>query len=61
MFMPHSWGQRQGERRNLPAMSHSVSPRRTVYSSGAFLASSEIGTPLWATCTAVARCAGVMG
>ncbi|MNV72220.1 hypothetical protein D3C71_1652900 [compost metagenome] len=59
--MPHSSGQRQGRRRNMPEMPHSVSPRRTVYSSGAVAESSLNGTPCCATCWAVARCVDVIG
>ena len=42
-------------------MSHSVSPRLTVYESGALGASSDSGTPACATCCAVPRCCGVIG
>src|SRR6185369_14141899 len=61
MFMPHSSGQRQGLLRNSPEIAHKVSPRLTVYSSGALVASSESGTPAWATCSAVVRWPGVIG
>src|SRR4051794_9549845 len=60
MFMPHSSGQRQGLVRYIVEMAQSVSPFLTVYVSGALGASSERGTPAWATCWAVARCCGVM-
>ena len=61
MFMPQSSGQRQGLVRNMPEIAHSVSPRLTVYSSGALGASSDNGTPACATCSAVERCPGVIG
>ena len=46
MFMPHSSGQRQGDFRNSLEMSHSVSPRCTVWDSGALGASSDSGYAL---------------
>src|SRR6185369_9708370 len=59
--MPHSSGQRQGLLRNRPEIAHKVSPRLTVYSSGALVASSDSGTPAWATCSAVVRWPEVIG
>src|SRR3989344_1643647 len=60
-FMPHSSGQRQGDFRNRPEMPHRVSPRLTVWLSGALGESSDSGTPASATCWAVAFCLAVMG
>ena len=60
-FMPHSSGQRHGDLRYMLEMAHNVSPRFTVYESGALGASSESATPASATCCAVLRCWPVMG
>ena len=54
--MPQSSGQRHGLLRKMPEMRHSVSPRTTVWLSGALGANSDSGTPVWATWLAVARC-----
>ena len=59
--MPQSSGQRQGCFRNRPEIAHSVSPRFTVYSSGALGLISAKGTPAFATWAAVVLWLAVMG
>lgn len=59
--MPQSSGQRQGLLRKILEMAHSVSPRLTVWLSGALGASSDNGTPVWATWLAVARWLSLTG